>query len=185
MILNLSIINRIPPSRPLLQYKSMHIYQDLIQLFNACFESTHNTRLVAGEDEPIYLPATDTRLHHSIVFAHGFFSSALHECAHWFIAGDARRMLVDYGYWYVPDGRSAEQQMLFQQVEVKPQAIEWMLSMAAGFPFHFSIDNLSGASTDPEPFKAAVKQQVDVYTQQGLPARAALFYKVLSDFYKA
>jgi len=161
----------------------MHFYQDLIQLFNTCFESTHHTQLVCGDDEPIYLPADDVRSHHTIVFAHGFFSSALHECAHWLIAGDERRKQVDYGYWYVPDGRTAEQQAQFQQVEVKPQAIEWMLSMAAGYKFQFSIDNLNGVETDSEPFKQAVQQQVLLYTQQGLPARAALFHKAISDFY--
>jgi len=161
----------------------MHLYQDLIKLFNTCFESTHNTQLVCGDEEPIYLPADETRSHNTIVFAHGFFSSALHECAHWLLAGEERRKLVDYGYWYVPDGRSAEQQTQFQQVEIKPQAMEWMLSIAAGFPFQFSIDNLSGVETDPEPFKLAVQQQVLIYTQQGLPARAEQFHKALCDFY--
>lgn len=45
--------------------------------------------------------------------------------------GEKRRQLVDFGYWYAPDGRSAEQQELFQAVEVKPQAMEWILSPAA------------------------------------------------------
>jgi len=161
----------------------MHHYQDLIKLFNTCFESSHNTQLVCGDDEPIYLPANETNSFNTIVFAHGFFSSVLHECAHWFVAGEARRKLVDYGYWYVPDGRNAEQQRQFQQVEVKPQAVEMILSNAAGFRFQYSIDNLNGAETDPEPFKLAVQQQVMVYHQQGLPARAEAFCRVLRDFY--
>ena len=161
----------------------MHHYQDLIRLFNTCFESTHNTQLVCGDDEPIYLPADELRPYHAIVFAHGFFSSALHEIAHWLIAGEERRQQVDYGYWYVPDGRNAEQQAQFQQVEVKPQAMEWILSTAAGFQFQFSIDNLNGEETDSEPFKRAVEQQVDVYKQCGLPARAEAFRRVLCDFY--
>lgn len=161
----------------------MHHYEDLITLFNNCFESTHNTRLVCGDDEPIYLPAHEHCQFNSIVFAHGFFSSALHECAHWFIAGDERRTLVDYGYWYAPDGRTAEQQMQFQHVEVKPQAIECILSTAAGYRFQLSIDNLSGAETDAQPFKLAVEQQVLVYNQQGLPPRAEVFRRALQDFY--
>ena len=161
----------------------MHLYQDLIKLFNGCFEATYHTQLVCGEDEPIYLPANEERSHNTIVFAHGFFSSALHECAHWLIAGEERRKQVDYGYWYVPDGRNAEQQHLFQQVEVKPQAMEWILSTAACFPFHFSIDNLNGVETDPEPFKQAVEQQVTTYMQQGLPDRAQTFYNALRAFY--
>ena len=60
----------------------------LISLFNSTFED-YNTRLVLGDDEPIYIPAGDDTGYHQIVFAHGFFSSALHEIAHWCIAGDA------------------------------------------------------------------------------------------------
>ena len=102
----------------------MHAYQDLIVLFNECFSSDFNTRLVKGGEEPIYLPADEERSYHALFFAHGFFSSALHECSHWLIAGEQRRQLVDFGYWYEPDGRNAEQQALFQKVEVKPQALE-------------------------------------------------------------
>ncbi len=161
-----------------------HHYEYLIRLFNACFELTYNTQLVCGDDEPIYLPADENTPVNKVVFAHGFFSSALHECAHWLIAGEARRRLADYGYWYVPDGRNAEQQALFQQAEVKPQAIEMILSQAAGFKFQYSIDNLNGVETDPEPFKQAVQQQVLAYNQQGLPPRSALFHKTLCDFFR-
>ena len=78
----------------------MHDYQDLIRIFNHCFELDYNTKLVRGGDEPIYLPADATRSYHAIFFAHGFFSSALHECSHWFIAGEERRQRIDFGYWY-------------------------------------------------------------------------------------
>ncbi len=50
------------------------------------------------------------------------FASALHEISHWCIAGKARRELVDFGYWYCPDGRDAMTQSQFEDVEVKPQA---------------------------------------------------------------
>ncbi|WP_426760080.1 elongation factor P hydroxylase, partial [Pseudomonas aeruginosa] len=95
----------------------VHHVEDLISIFNYCFENDYNTRLVRGGDEPIYLPADDQRPYHALFFAHGFFSSALHECAHWLIAGEERRKLVDFGYWYAPDGRNEEQQTLFQRVE--------------------------------------------------------------------
>ncbi|KTC66315.1 transporting ATPase (plasmid) [Legionella adelaidensis] len=162
----------------------MHHYQDLIKLFNTCFAKTHNTRLVKGGEEPLYMPANENCAYHSIIFAHGFFSSALHECAHWFIAGEERRKLIDYGYWYVPDGRSKEQQALFQVVEVKPQALEWLLSKAAKFPFQFSVDNLDGEEWDTESFKTAVKEQVSIYEQEGLPPRAQIFHAALREFYK-
>lgn len=161
----------------------MHYYQDLISIFNACFEKTYNTRLVKGDDEPIYLPANEQSSHNSLFFAHGFFSSALHECSHWLVAGKERRKLVDFGYWYAPDGRSEEQQKCFQQVEVKPQALEWMLSVAAGYRFVVSIDNLNGQSSDPTSFKQAIQQQVLHYCAQGLSKRANLFRNALCDFY--
>ncbi len=161
----------------------MHQVDDIIALFNGCFELTHNTRLVLGTDEPIYLPADEQCAYHRVIFAHGFFSSALHECAHWLIAGEARRQVIDYGYWYVPDGRTAEQQVLFEQVEVKPQAIEWILSKAAGYRFQFSSDNLTGEVTDQEAFKHAVKQQVLQYETYGLPDRAASLHEAITRFY--
>jgi len=163
---------------------NIHHYHDLITLFNQCFVDKYNTQLVKGEDEPIYLPADEQRDYHAIYFAHGYFSSALHECSHWFIAGEERRKLVDLGYWYQPDGRNAEQQALFQQVEVKPQAMEWILSKACGHKFVVSIDNLNGEPTDAQVFKEAVYRQVLHYCAQGLPARARQFREVLSAFYR-
>lgn len=162
----------------------MHYYQDLITIFNECFTSEYNTQLAKGDEEPIYLPADEERSYHTLFFAHGFFSSALHECSHWLIAGAERRKLVDFGYWYLPDGRNAEQQALFQHVEVKPQAIEWILSKAAGHRFRVSVDNLNGAESDTETFKNAVYSQVSHYCQQGLPKRAQQFRNALCSFYK-
>lgn len=161
----------------------MHHYQDLIAIFNHCFAITHNTRLVKGEDEPLYLPANHETPYHALYFAHGFFSSALHECAHWLIAGEARRQQVDFGYWYIPDGRTAEQQALFQRVEVKPQAMEWVLSVATGHRFQFSVDNLNGEALETTSFKEAVYQQVLIYCEKGLPQRAKQFHQALCDFY--
>ena len=161
----------------------MHHYQDLITIFNACFALQENTKLVKGGDEPIYLPADENRPYHALFFANGFFSSALHECSHWLIAGKARREQEDFGYWYTPDGRTAAQQALFQSVEVKPQAMEWVLSVAAGHKFRVSIDNLDGKESDTEAFKQAVYQQVKKYCEQGLSARAELFRNALCHFY--
>jgi elongation factor P hydroxylase len=161
----------------------MHQYQDLITIFHDCFFEKYNTLLVKGEDEPIYLPSDETRAHNSLVFAHGFFASALHECSHWLIAGEERRKLVDFGYWYAPDGRTEQQQELFQKVEVKPQAVEWILSKAAGYPFQVSVDNLNGREVDTYPFKLAIHQQIKTYCEQGLPERTETLRRALCDFY--
>jgi len=161
----------------------MHRYEDLISLFHDCFFAKYNTVLVRGTDEPLYLPADEERPYNTLIFAHGFFASALHECAHWLIAGKERRKQVDFGYWYEPDGRTAVQQQLFQVVEVKPQAIEWILSVAAGFRFRVSLDNLTGEESDASLFKTAVYNQVQIYCEKGLPARAECLRQALCRFY--
>lgn len=163
----------------------MHRIEDLIRLFDDCFFAPFNTRLIRGEDEPIYLPADATCDYHRVVFAHGFYASALHEIAHWCIAGAARRLQVDYGYWYCPDGRNAQQQKAFEQVEVKPQAIEWAFSLAAGFSFRVSTDNLNGVEPDRHAFQAAVEGQLQHYQQSGFPPRAQRFIHQLEQFYAA
>lgn len=163
----------------------MHKYEDIISIFNTCFFEKYNTLLVKGDDEPLYLPCNEQRPHHQLFFAHGFFASALHESAHWLIAGESRRKLEDFGYWYAPDGRTEEQQQLFQSVEVKPQAIEWILSQAAKFRFRVSLDNLNGNEQEAETlkFKEAVYNQVKTYSEKGLPLRANIFRTAICKFY--
>ena len=161
-----------------------HRYQDLCLLFEQIFSQSENTRLVKGHGEPLYLPASGIKPYHQIVFAHGYFASALHEIAHWCIAGKQRRLLEDYGYWYCPDGRDDKQQRQFEQVEIKPQAIEWAFSVAAQKPFRVSADNLHGAEADILTFQANVQQQVLDYLQKGFPSRAEKFIQVLRSFYR-
>ncbi|WP_312772516.1 elongation factor P hydroxylase, partial [Enterobacter soli] len=36
---------------------SKHNYEQLIEIFDGCFAAEFNTRLIKGDDEPIYLPA--------------------------------------------------------------------------------------------------------------------------------
>ena len=74
---------------------STHQYQQLIEIFDNEFFADFNTRLIKGDDEPIYLPADDEAPYNRIVFAHGFYASAIHEISHWCIAGKERRKLVD------------------------------------------------------------------------------------------
>lgn len=168
---------------PASDHAEAHCCKDLMTLFNQQFALSENTRLVLGGKEPIYLPADQNCHYHRIIFAHGFFSSALHECAHWCIAGKERRLREDYGYWYAADGRDRVQQLAFEQVEIKPQAIEWILSKACKKRFRVSIDNLSGEPTDSNNFKRLVHRQVIVYCEQGLPPRAALLQRCLAAYY--
>jgi len=158
-------------------------YQDLITLFNHTFSVPFNTVLIAGEDEPVYLPADAQNRQHRIEFAHCFYASALHEIAHWLVAGEERRLLVDYGYWYAPDGRDAKLQAEFEKVEITPQAIEWVLAASCGFKFDVSVDNLSGISIDRLSFKHKVHEKVMHYLQNGFSERTISLINACRDFY--
>lgn len=166
--------------------------QDLRSIFNTCFANEFNTVLEGNASEPLYTPAISTHGVHTIFYRHDYFSSALHEIAHWCIAGKQRRQQIDYGYWYAEDGRSARQQLEFEKVELKPQAIEWAFSLASGIPFRVSIDNLQAfENTDHnllheqhKRFTKAVKSQLNHYIENGFPHRAQIFLNTLNDFYR-
>jgi len=149
------------------------------EIFNSLFFETHNTRLEGGASEPLYSPANQATAWHQINFTQDYFASALHEIAHWCVAGEQRRLEIDYGYWYSPDGRSESQQNLFEKVEVKPQAVEWMFSMAANYRFRLSSDNLVGGSNPSQGFKSNVCAQIHSYCEVGFPTRATLFAEKL------
>ena len=149
-------------------------------IFHACFEDEYATTLEGGGDEPLYIASPDPgSAPHRIVYREDYFASALHEIAHWFLAGASRRALDDYGYWYHPDGRSPDQQLAFEQVEARPQALEWILSEACGHAFHLSADNLEGGAGPSARFAAAVEREKSRLEHDGLPPRAARFVRAL------
>ncbi|MCH8543126.1 MAG: elongation factor P hydroxylase [Alcanivorax sp.] len=166
-----------------------HRAEDLELLFAQTFAERYQTVLCGGAEEPLYQPGSP----HRIVYTRDYFRSALHEVAHWCVAGAARRQQVDYGYWYAPDGRDAVQQRAFEQAEVKPQALELLFCEACGHPFTVSLDNLNGnldgLSDDDaqgggsEAFARAVTAQAAVYRTQAAQQRWARWVSVLRAHY--
>jgi len=157
--------------------------QDLASIFECLFEVSESAVLQWGAAEPIYLPSGPCCSFNRVIARDDYFASALHELSHWCIAGAERRRLVDYGYWYEPDGRSHEQQRLFEQVEVKPQALEWIISQACGLRFRVSVDNLNGETGDLRNFKDKIFEQLNIYLRDGLPERADLLCRALAKHY--
>lgn len=159
---------------------------ELERLFAQCFYTTYTTRLRPAPDEPLYRPAGVPGGTAVIYYVQGGFASALHEVAHWCIAGPARRQQLDYGYWYVPDGRKAHEQRQFENVEVKPQALEWLFAVACRHRFHVSADNLTGDGAGGARFEAAVHAQVMAYCagRDALPPRAVRFRHRLCEYYQ-
>lgn len=154
---------------------------DLERVFRDCFYVDFRTVLVGGGEEPLYLPSpSPTERPHRIVYRADYCASALHEVAHWCLAGVDRRRLEDYGYWYAPDGRSAAEQSAFEQAEARPQALEWILTEVGGFEFNMSADNLeSGVGPSPN-FARAVERERDRILESGLPDRAERFRAALA-----
>ena len=149
-------------------------------VFEQTFRHSHRVQLQGGAPEPLYLPAQDPHAFHQLIYTLDYPASALHEIAHWCLASDDQLLLKDWGHWYVPDGRTAEQQARFQGAEARVQALEWILSKAAGRPFRESADNLGGEGLDPSPFRQAIHQQVARYCEQGLPPRALALAQALA-----
>ncbi|WP_424517673.1 elongation factor P hydroxylase [Psychrobacter sp.] len=84
--------------------------------------------------------------------------------SHWCVAGEARRRLADFGYWYAPDGRTAAQQQAFERVEIKPQALECLFTLACERSFEVSQDNLfADFDTSNSTFANDVYRQVQQY----------------------
>lgn len=161
---------------------------DIVRIFNMCFETSENTVLVCGAPEPIYLPSGAIEhgyleqpiAHHCVFSTKDYAASALHEVSHWCLAGRDRRSLVDYGYWYQPDGRSIEQQHLFEQVEVKPQALERIFASASRVEFRLSVDNVNNPeAAASEAFRESVQLQTRDFLIHGLPVRARVFCRAL------
>lgn len=154
----------------------------LERVFQRCFARRWRTRLVGGAQEPLYQPAAEAGALNLLYYRQDYFASALHETAHWCIAGTRRRELPDFGYWYVPDGRTPQQQRAFEAVECKPQALEWFFALACGYRFRVSSDNLGagGCPAGEQVFRAQVVEQARCWQASGLPPRADLFFHALA-----
>jgi elongation factor P hydroxylase len=157
---------------------------DLIAaVFNIHFLKSENTQLIGGATEPLYTPSSNNEEPHQLFFRENFVSSALHEIAHWCIAGKQRRLQQDFGYWYQPDGRTIDEQARFESMEVKPQALEWIFSNACGQKFTPSADNLNASDdiADDTAFKQALVKQARQWCEsQQLPSRGMIFIDALS-----
>ena len=136
--------------------------------------------LVGGGVEPLYLPSDDPSSHpHRVIHREDYFASALHEVAHWCLAGAARRTHEDYGYWYCPDGRNQGEQAAFEHVEARPQALEWIFSEACEFAFHLSADTLTQGIESSGSFESEVEVEKKRLIATGLPERAVVYEKAL------
>jgi elongation factor P hydroxylase len=151
---------------------------DFTTLINTHYLNAYHTVLIGGFSEPFYQPAKPDEPA-QIQFTQDYCRSALHELAHWCVAGEERRKLEDYGYWYAPDGRTQQQQELFFKTEIVPQAIEWALSLVCGIKFDVSVDNLNNSISGAADFKQAVRKKLEFYLSKGFPVRTQALLEVI------
>ncbi len=149
----------------------------IVEIFNQCFADRYQTELVGNAEEPFY-EVTESG-GSTIYFCHDYPASALHEVAHWCVAGAKRRAKNDYGYWY-SGVRDADRQKSFEAVEARPQALEWVFSRALGIDFKVSADNLNLPDYDLDPFRRTVRLALEAQFKRGLPDRASIFAAALA-----
>ena len=155
-------------------HKAIQLIEDA---FSKCFLKKYKTILEGGAKEPFYVPDEAGKGLNKLYYREDYLSSALHEVAHWCLAGEARRKSIDFGYWYVPEGSSAAQQAKFNSVQARPQALEWLFSLACNCHFQLSLDNhLDLDIRDKDKFACSVAQEAKTFILKGLPNRAKSFF---------
>lgn len=136
--------------------------------------------MVGGGKEPIYIPGTPTTMAW-LVYREDYASSALHEAAHWCIAGLYRRRQIDFGYAYSPPPRTYREQQQFFKLEERVQALEWIFSDAASIDFHPSADNLEVGIGPFEKRLAQAKDEIVTWIDNVSDERPSAFRKCLSE----
>lgn len=164
--------------------------ETICDLFNSTFEKKYRVRLIGGAAEPIYVPPMEKESG-SICFREDFISSALHEVAHWCIAGKDRRQIVDFGYEYISPPRDENAQKVFLQAERRVQGLERLFSELCWVPFSPSLDNLDcdQATAKKMPklvleFETALEtesQNWKLTISRNPASRAATFYDALRE----
>ena len=150
--------------------------------FNACFGKKYRLEMLGGAEEPEYIPPRTDQTG-KLIYRCDYASSALHEAAHWCIAGPARRARVDFGYEYLPPPRTPQEQDEFFRFERRVQALEWIFSDCAQVIFHPSADNLE---VDTDQFlgqlELAKEQELHRLKCQ-VHSRASVFKRTLAKWF--
>jgi len=154
---------------------------EIARRFNGAVGHRYDTVLIGGAEEPLYKPAAPGRPA-EIRYTRDYAQSALHEMAHWCIAGAERRKLLDYGYWYHPPPRAGRAREQFFAVESRVQGLELLFARAAAVRFHVSVDD---PGSDPGDFEARVRGAARAWLAAGFPQRTVAVFAALADDWQA
>lgn len=152
----------------------------MTDIFADCFLAEYSTQLTGGAAEPEYVPSCTADGISQLFYRENYAASALHETAHWCIAGPARRSQTDFGYSYLPPPRTVRQQAEFFAAELKVQTLELIFSDAAGLAFVPSADHLHVDLNDFRQQLEAHQEIVAAWMMTSNDARARRFALGLS-----
>ena len=147
-------------------------------VFNREFADSHRTVMVGGSVEPLYLPVRGVEPA-LVAYTRDYPASALHEAAHWCLAGPSRRQRRDYGYWYLPGPRNPEQRRAFFAAELDVQALEAEFARVARVKFVVSADDFDAPTHELDAFVQRVWERNALLRRQ-LPPRAAQLHAALA-----
>ena len=134
--------------------------------------------MIGGAAEPLYVPAAANQKA-QLFYRENFAASALHEAAHWCIAGANRRTREDFGYIYVPPPRSVTQQEKFFASELRTQSLESLFAEQAGVKFIPSADNLL-VGTCEFSFQLSAQREITFdWVMHTVDTRAKRFFQAL------
>ena len=146
-------------------------HSEVAAVFNCTF-SDHSVVMHGEYREPMYIPGMDVA---ELRYTLDHTALALHEAAHWCIAGRRRRRNTDYGYFYEPPPRSGMHRVRFEDVDIEAQSVEVLLAEAAGSQFQPSSDDVDVPLFLLEAFSSRILERARERRQVGLPKRADKF----------
>jgi len=144
--------------------------QFLIDAFSGIFSSL---TIKGGAEEPFY-EAPKLNSIAVLHFRSNYPRSLLHEISHYCLAGDRRRQIDDFGYWYSPCGRTQEEQERFEAVEARPQGLEKAMCEIVGLKFSPSLDDFSGRPPSQQFLKQLDLSFQEMSANPPLTAKKAL-----------
>ena len=141
--------------------------------------------MLGGAAEPLYVPAklsdaNQQSMPAQLYYREDYAASALHEAAHWCIAGASRRRLLDFGYTYLENPRTRQQQQFFYRLELKTQTLEMLFATQTDINFQVSADNLNACPVSFATQVSANQKCVANWVRNSADQRARKFLHALS-----
>lgn len=155
-------------------------HQALARVFNLRFGERYNVVCVGGFAQPEYLPADQTQGAAQLGYTQDYAASALHEIAHWCIAGTRRLALADFGYDYLPPPRDKRIQQRFFALEYKVQLLEAWFALGTGVRFVASADNFECTQIAYDVFAQKIADALALPSMLKIPLRAQQFTNALA-----